>query len=181
LRARLLLRRVLALWGSDDGRGGLVYAGLLALTLRFDRLMDLAFGIRDWREILGLGLPWDQILPYWSAMWLFYFPGLLVLFSLACRSLIPLLWGAVVQLFGIHDLLYFLAQGIGMPGEFTYLEGTAAWSMATALGFGALTPFSLLVVSALGVVVGALLTTVYLRARSGGLSVFRGLARVLGR
>jgi len=37
-----------------------------------------------------------------------------------------------------------------------------------ALGFGALTPFPLLVISALGIVVGALLTTVYLTVLQDG-------------
>ena len=153
------------LWKHDDARGGLVYIILLILTLRFDRSMDLAFGISDWNEILGKGLSWENIVPYWMAMWLFYFPALLLLFSLACKSLIPLLWGAVVQLSGIHDYLYFLLHGLGMPEELSYLEGTVAWQMAEALGFEALTPFSLLITSVIGVAVGAVLSVIYLIVR----------------
>ena len=159
------MSRLLTLWKNDDVRGGAVFILLFVVTLFYDRFMDLAFGVYDWNEILDLNMSWQNMVPYWRAMWVFYFPALLFLFSFACRSLLPILWGTVTQVFGIHDYSYFLILRLKMPARLSYLNGTPAWQLANMLGFEELTPSSLAVTSFIGILVGISLSAVYLHAR----------------
>jgi hypothetical protein len=67
--------------------------------------------------------------------------------------------------FAIHDIAYFVFNGLSFPKNFSYLKGDILIGLTKFLGFETLTPQALFASSAIGIVIGALTTFFYIKIK----------------
>jgi len=150
---------------NNDVIAALVFILFFIATVYFDRRMDLAFGIISWEEIMDSNLSYQQIFPYWDAMWNFYYVSILILLTLASRSLIPMIWGLIVQHFAIEDMAYFVFNNLNFPENFNFLRNNILIGLSKILGFEMITLQTLLISSVIGIILGVFTTFIYIKVK----------------